>query len=267
MESSTRTTRVSSHTFDSGDNLALRTADSWECEVERPGREGGVGRERRRVHLAVTQRPNLPPVWGTSENSPYPGKQAHAKLASEPVPPTTHRGLLCISRRASSPAAPPSHSPSPAPVSPLPRRPSCPPPGPSAPVPSTPPPRATRQVPCTAPSSERGRGRRPDLPDRRSGRRTGCLRRRRQGRRRHHRRSGQGLRLRQGLPAVRGRLHRRLPQLHQQHHPVVPAGRLADRPTTPRHPTPLGSVSFFVPQSLYSTYPAPHIIYTPHRIA
>ena len=128
MESSTRTTRVSSHTFDSGDNLALRTADSWECEVERPGREGGVGRERRRVHLAVTQRPNLPPVWGTSENSPYPGKQAHAKLPSEPVPPKTHRELLCISRRASSPAAPPSHSPSPAPVSPLPRRPSCPPP-------------------------------------------------------------------------------------------------------------------------------------------
>ena len=268
MESSTRTTRVSSHTFDSGDNLALRTADSWECEVERPGREGGVGRERRRVHLTVTQRPNLPPVWGTSENSPHPGKQAHAKLPSEPVPPTTHSGLLCISRRASSPAAPPSHSPSPAPASPLPRRPSCPPhrdrrlrcrrlrrperPG---------------RCPVRPLRPERGRGRRPDLPDRRSGRRTGCLRRRRQDRRRHHRRSGQGLRLRQGLPAVRGRLHRRLPQLHQQHHPAVPAGRLADRPTTPRHPTPLGSVSFFIPQPLYSTYPAPHIIYTPHRIA
>ena len=221
-------------------------------------REGGLRTSAR--YLTVTQRPNLPPVWGTSENSPYPGKQAHAMLPSEPVAPTTHRGLLCISRRASSPAAPPSHSPSPAPASPLPRRPSCPHRDrlPGAVYSAAPSDQAGALYGSFVPSEKRA----PTRPSRSPQRSPDwCLRRR-----------GKAVADTIAVPArstppsgtssSSWTTSPKTPALHQQHHPAVPAGRLADRPIIPGT-RPLSARCRFLYQSHIPYTLPPHIIYTP----
>lgn len=64
----------------------------------------------------------LTPGLGHFREVTLPGKASPHYASSEPIPLTTHRVVLLFSRRASSPAAPPSHSPSPAPASPPPSR-------------------------------------------------------------------------------------------------------------------------------------------------